>query len=723
MTMPTNMGKNPTDLDELVLLKNKVTIPAFESIILHCRTRRMMMMGYKLHVMTQATYLEDRANLPNGVYVVKTYTELHDGSHNVSVVLRNLTGKPVHLAAGRLVARVVAVNTIPDATPSPEFLRKLDLLEPKRNPPKKLTIEERQKLLLELLRKEGRLDKLKQWPPELALRFEQMLMEHHNIFSLELNEIGCTDTAEHVIELLDTEPFKERFRCIAPPLVEEVWEHIQEMLDGGAICPSQSPWCNVVVLVCKKDGGLRFCIDFRRLNSRTKKDAYSLPRMQETMESMVGTWFFSTMDLKSGFWQVKMAKDSQQYTAFTVGSMGVYEFLRMPYGLCNAPATFQRLMQNCLGELNLTYALIYLDDVIVFSQTEEENLHCLRVVFTRFLEHGLKLKPSKCHFLQDEITFLDHEISADGMKPGTANLKAIAEMAPPKMYTEIRQFTSMTGFFQRFIKGYSKIVKPLNDLLEGEASKLKSEELELRPEALKAFEELKMKCMTAPILVFTDFKKLFCLETDASKEGLGAVLLQESDDGQYHLVAFASQGLKGGEPKYHSSKLEFLALKWAVTKQFHEYLQYQPFTVCMDNNPLTYILMTPNLDVLGHCWVAALASYNMKLEYLKGSDNKVADALSRVPTQKLDEETMAKLLNCTQNGGTPQAEMANIHVIEEGERVDQEVIVRYTQIIKQHKHFWNLANLDWVKAQNKDPIIPWVVGWINRPRGDHRKLE
>ena len=324
MPMPTNTGKNPTDLDKLVLLKNKATIPAFESIILHCRTRRTMMMGYKLHVMTQASYPEDRANLLNGVYVVKTYTELHDGSRNVSVVLRNLTGKPVHLPAGRPVAWVVAANAIPDATPSPEFMRKLDELEPGQEPPQKMMIEDRQKLLLELLRKDGCLDKLKEWPPELALWFERMLMEHHNIFSLERNEIGCTDAAEHVIELLDTEPFKERFRRIAPPLVEEVQEHLQEMLDGGAIRPSQSPWCNAVVLVRKKDGGLRFCIDFRRLNSRTKKDAYPLPRMQETMESMVGTQFFSTMDLKSGFWQVKMAKDSQQYTAFTVGSMGVY---------------------------------------------------------------------------------------------------------------------------------------------------------------------------------------------------------------------------------------------------------------------------------------------------------------------------------------------------------------------------------------------------------------
>ena len=281
----------------------------------------------------------------------------------------------------------------------------------------------------------------------------------------------------------------------------------------------------------------------------------------------------------------------------------------------------------------------------------------------------------------------------------------------------------MTGFFRWFIKGYSKIAKPLNDLLEGEASKLKAEEVELPLDALKAFEELKLRCMTAPILVFADFKKPFRLETDASKEGLGAVLLQESDDGQYHLVAFASRELKGEEPKYHSSKLEFLALKWAVAEQFCEYLQYQPFTIRTDNNPLTYILTTPNLDTLGHRWVAALAGYNMKLEYLKGFDNKVADALSRVSTQKLDEETVTKLLNYARNSSTPRAETANIHVIEEGERVDQEVIVWYTQIVKQHRNFRNLANQDWVRTQSVDPIIPRVIKWIQRPRKDHRNLE
>ena len=226
----------------------------------------------------------------------------------------------------------------------------------------------------------------------------------------------------------------------------------------------------------------------------------------------------------------------------------------------------------------------------------------------------------------------------------------------------------------------------------------------------------------APVLAFTDFEKEFRLETDASSDGLGVVLLQQDDEKQWYPVAFASRELKGGEPKYHSSKLEFLALKWAVTKQFPEYLQYKEFTVWTDNNPLMYILTTPGLDALGHHWVATMARFNMKLDYLKGVDNKVADALSRV-RQKLDKETITELLNCARIGNTPRAEADNINVLQEGERVDQEIIVRQTHIVKQHKKFCNLANGNWVAAQDRDPVIPLVKEWLNRPKDDKRKLE
>ena len=211
-----------------------------------------------------------------------------------------------------------------------------------------------------------------------------------------------------------------------------------------------------------------------------------------------------------------MSEKARQYTAITVGSMGMYEFLCMPYGLCNAPAMFQRLMQNCLGELNLTYTLIYLDDVIVYSRTEEEHLTQLRAVFERFRESGLKLKPSKCNFFRTEINYLGHTMSAEEMEPGMDGIKAIAEMALPRTYTGICQFLGATGYFRRFIKGHTNIAKPLNDLLSGTNSKLKSCFVRLPPAAVVAFQELKLKCMTVPVLTFADFHKPFLLETDTS---------------------------------------------------------------------------------------------------------------------------------------------------------------------------------------------------------------
>ena len=384
---------------------------------------------------------------------------------------------------------------------------------------------------------------------------------------------------------------------------------------------------------------MRFCIDFRRLNARTKKDSYSLPKCPDTVESLVGACYFSTMDLKSGFWQVKVSEESRQYMAFMVGSMGVYEFLCMPYSLCNAPVTFQRLMQNCLGELNLSFAMVYLDDMIVYSETPEDHLTRLQAVFDRFAHHGLKLKPSKCHFFKEETSYLGHEISAKGMLPGQKGIEEITRMGPPMMYTGIRKFIGAVGYFRRFIKNFARIAKPLNDLLGCGNSKLKNHPVSLTAAAEEAFHTLKKKCATAPVLAFTNLKKPFLLETDASKYGLGAILQQVQEDGRYHPVAYMSHALHGSEANYHSSNLEFLALKWAMTQLFKEYLMYQPFTVRTDNNPLTYVLTTLNLDATRHCWVSALAGFNFKLEYLCGTDNQVADVLSRMESRLTDEAT------------------------------------------------------------------------------------
>ena len=296
---------------------------------------------------------------------------------------------------------------------------------------------------------------------------------------------------------------------------------------------------------------------------------------------MAGATHFSSMDLKSRFWQVKMAPGSLPYMAFTMGNLGFYEFTRMPFGLCNAPATFQRLMQKTLGELNLTYCIIYLNDVIVFRCTEEEHLEHLQVVFEHFREFNLKLKPSKCNLFQFEIIYLVHHVSKEGVHPSKDNMHVIEEFTMPETFTQVRVFCGLAGHYRQFIKGFVNIACPLYDVL---GKKMKTGPMQLPPEVCEVVLMLKEKILTSPLLAFLDFAKPFLLEMDASKEGSGAVLSQKQDDGRFHPVIFGSRSLMPAERNYHSSKLEFLVLKWGVMEHFREYLAYTPFKVKTDNN-------------------------------------------------------------------------------------------------------------------------------------------
>ena len=345
-----------------------------------------------------------------------------------------------------------------------------------------------------------------------------------------------------------------------------------------------------------------------------KKDSYTLPRIQEALEGLVGAGHFSCLDLKLEFWQIKMEEAWKQYTAFTVGNLGFFGYDHMPFWLCNVPATFQRLMQNCLGELNLIYCLIYLVDLIMFLQTVEEHFHRLLIVFDWLREYNLKLKPLKCSLFKEEINYLAHWVSKQGIQPSDANLRAITECAPPQTHIEICTFLGLVGHYRWFIKGFAWIAQPLNDHLAGEGASRKLEQVLLSKDALESFQALKQACMSTPILAFADYTKVFLLETDASKEGLGVVLSQKQADGWYHPVAYGSWALTTHEKNYHSTKLEFLVLKWAITEHFKEYLLYQPFLVRTDNNPFTYIMTTSNLDATGHQWVGALARFNFQLE-------------------------------------------------------------------------------------------------------------
>ena len=308
------------------------------------------------------------------------------GSSKVVVGVRNLTSKEVVLKVGTVIGRIEAANAIlpmlaPKSEKNLEQEQNLNLeqLSSKNsvttnlesipsNEPTKLTQE------VDLLMSKLDLTGITDWSEDEQKEVKDLIIEYGSIFALKDLDLGKTDKVKHSIKLTDYTPFKERYRCIPPHQYEEVKQHLKEMLEIGAISESKSPWASAVVLVQKKDGSLRFCIDLRKLNSQTVKDAYSLPRIDETLDCLNGAQWFTSLDLKSGYWQVELDKDSKALTAFTVGPLGFYQCIRMPFGLTNAPATFQRLMESCLGDMHLKWVIIYLDDIIIFSKTLENIL-------------------------------------------------------------------------------------------------------------------------------------------------------------------------------------------------------------------------------------------------------------------------------------------------------------------------------------------------------------
>ena len=305
-------------------------------------------------------------------------------------------------------------------------------------------------------------------------------------------------------------------------MIEEVREHIAEMLEADAIRPSQSPFSSNVVLVRKKDGSLRFCIDFRKLNLRTVKDAQAIPRIEDSLNLLVGSKYFTKLDLKAGYWQVELREEDKAKTAFQVGNIGFYECNRMPFGLCNAPATFQRLMERAMGELNLRDCLIYLDDIIIFLDTFEQHLDCLEAVFERLHTYNLKLKASKCEFFKPEVTYLGQVVSEDGIKTDPEKIKVLKDWPISKCLKDVRKFLGFAGYYRRFVKGFASVVRPLNDLLVGYYTKKPTKRnVPFKWEApqQQAFDTVIEKLSNPPVLAYADYKLPFKIHTDASCSG------------------------------------------------------------------------------------------------------------------------------------------------------------------------------------------------------------
>uniref|UniRef100_A0A3B1IUI3 Gypsy retrotransposon integrase-like protein 1 n=3 Tax=Astyanax mexicanus TaxID=7994 RepID=A0A3B1IUI3_ASTMX len=483
-------------------------------------------------------------------------------------------------------------------------------------------------------------------PAEWRERLTQKLSKRTQVFSVEEWDVGLAKGVEHVIRLTDSRPFRERSRRIAPADIDEVRRHLQELLAAGIIKESRSPYASPIVVARKRNGKIRMCIDYRTLNARTIPDQYTVPRIDDALDCLAGSKWFSVLDLRSGYYQIAMADSDKEKTAFLC-PLGFFQFERMPQGITGAPATFQRLMERAVGDMNLLQCLVYLDDLIVFGRTLEEHEERLLKVLDRLEEYGLKVSIDKCQFCQAQVKYVGHIVSEAGIATDPEKIRAVAQWKQPTDLKSLQSFLGFCGYYRRFIANYSSIVRPLTDLTrgylptqKGKATSRDKSEYFRRSEPFgdrwtsnctEAFRNILHSLTNAPVLAFADPTKPYILHVDASLDGLGAVLNQEYPEG-LRPVAFASRKLSCSEKKYPVHQLEFLALKWAIVDKFHDYLYGVHFTVRTDNNPLTYVLTTAKLNATGQRWLAALSTYDFGIQYRPGRENIDADLLSRNAT-------------------------------------------------------------------------------------------
>ena len=430
-----------------------------------------------------------------------------------------------------------------------------------------------------------------------------LVSEFMDIFALCSSELGRTTVVKHHIDTGDHRPVRHSVvkhhidtgdhRPVRQPprrvpfaLRDTVTKLVEEMLEQGVIVPSSSPWASPIVLVMKKDGSTRFCVDYRKLNATTKLDVFPLPRIDESLDLLSGTQYFTSLDLASGYWQVGMAPDSQEKTAFTTNT-GLYEFTVMPFGLCNAPATFQWLMENVLAGLARDKCLVYLDDILVIGQTFEEHLTNLREVFSRLRRAGLKLKPTKCKLLRKEVDILGHVVSRQGIAADPKKVMAVTEFPRPTDLRALHAFLGLTSYYRCFVPCFSTVAYPLYALTR------KDVPFKWTTDCEAAFVTLKTMLTRAPVLAYPQFGKGFLLETDASGVGLGAVLSQTQSDGTIRPVAFASRTLQVHEKNYGISELEALGVVWAM-KHYCHYLYGHQCTVYTDYEALKSLLNMPH---------------------------------------------------------------------------------------------------------------------------------
>ena len=453
-----------------------------------------------------------------------------------------------------------------------------------------------------------------------------LVAEFSDVFQDKLPGLPPKRDIEHVIDTGDAAPISRPPYKMSPRELDELRRQLKELLDLGLIRPSNSEWGSPVLFVRKKDGSMRMCIDYRAVNRCTKRNSTPLPRIDECLERLHGMRYFSKIDLRSGYHNLRLREEDIPKSAFNT-RYGSFEWLVLSFGLMNSPPVFQSWMNSIVGDEFLDRcAMVYLDDCLIFSRTKEQHAKDVHAILTKFREAKVIANAKKCEFFKTELEFVGHQVTADGILPAKSKVKAIQDWPVPTNVQEVRQFVGLGSHYRRFIRDFAALAAPLTDLTRGTGAKKRA--IKWTPDCQTAFEEIKARMTAAPILQPPNPDAPYVIEVDSSDYGVGGVLLQKGDDGLLHPLAFESKKLSSAERSYPAQERELLAILHAL-RTWRCFVDGRNYQVFSDHHPLKYFRAkakpTPRLTR----WIAELELYDPDIQYKPGKDNHVPDLLSR----------------------------------------------------------------------------------------------
>ena len=554
--------------------------------------------------------------IKQGLLVPQTRRSREKNS-TLTCLLHNITPKRIILDKNQEVATVRPITytsaevwTVEESADTTEILRHSKALAEEITTKKEITEMIKEKNIGELE------------TPEQREEVRTILMQFKDVFANDEEDLQHMEGFEHQLELTDYTPIRQRSYKTDAKSQEIIDETVEKLLKSGIIEPSNSEWSSPVILVKKKDGGHRMCVDYRKLNKVLRKDEWPLPRIQDILDTLGGSKYYSVLDLKSGFFQIKMAQDAKKFTAF-ICKRGLFEYGYMPFGLLSNPAAFCRAMRLAFGDMDGKELVFYIDDIICFAPTVNGHNKVLGKFLDRCMKAHLKLNFKKCEILKRKVTFLGHVISAEGIEPNPAKIEVVKNHPMPKTKKQLQSFLGLVNYYRRFIRDVANISAPLNSLLR------KNVRFRWTPECERAFRKLIELLVTEPILSFPDFDKEFQLQVDASNTSLGYVLSQEKD-GEETAIAFGGRTLNKHEINYSVYEKEGLAVISGI-KHFHHYLYGRHFTIWTDNTAVTWLYSQKEPKGKLARWIMSLLEYDFTVKYRKGSLNGNADGISRIP--------------------------------------------------------------------------------------------